>query len=419
MEPITGTRSQLDVERIRQDFPILNREIHGHRLVYLDNAATTQRPQSVIDAVSEFYASYNANIHRAVHTLSYEATVAYEKAHKLVAQFINARSWREIIFVRNATEGLNLIAHAFGLWHLHEGDEVVLTIMEHHSNIVPWQMLARYRGIKLHFVDVDEQGCLRLDQYFELIQRPRVRVASFTMASNVLGTINPVEEMTKAARERGILTVIDGAQAVPHLPVDVQKIGCDALVVSGHKMLAPTGIGFVYARKELLEQWEPFLYGGDMIETVTTESATWNELPWKYEAGTPNIAGGIGLGAAVEYLSSLGMEAVYHHEKDLLSYALERLKTIPGIKLYGPENAPRLAVISFTIEKTHPHDIAHILDEHGIAVRSGHHCAQPLMNRLGMDNTARASFYIYNDRDDVDRLLEALWKVVKVFKIVQ
>ncbi len=413
----TETTHRLDIPAIRNDFPIFQRQVNGHRLVYLDNAATTQRPQQVIDAIARYYREYNANIHRAVHTLSYEATVAYEKAHKRIARFINARSWREIIFVRNATEGLNLLAHAYGLWHLHEGDEVVLTIMEHHSNIVPWQMLQRYRGIKLHFVDVDDQGRLRLEQYYELIQRPRVRVASFTMASNVLGTINPVEEMTRAARERGILTIIDAAQGLPHLPVDVQQIGCDALVASGHKMLGPTGIGFVYARKEWLEKLEPFLYGGDMIQTVTTESATWNELPWKYEAGTPNVAGGIGLGAAVDYLMSLGMDAVFHHELELLRYALNRLKELPGIHLYGPENEPRLAVISFTFEKCHPHDIAHILDEHGIAVRSGHHCAQPLMNRLGMDNTARASFYLYNDRDDVDALIEALQRVVKIFKI--
>ncbi|GBC84503.1 Cysteine desulfurase SufS [bacterium HR11] len=407
----------LDPRVIRADFPIFRREVHGRRLVYLDNAATSQRPQAVIDAVRQFYECFNANIHRAVHTLSHEATVAYEEAHKKVARFIGARSWREIVFVRNATEAMNLVAHAWGLWNLREGDEVVLTIMEHHSNIVPWHFLRKFRGIRLHFVDVDDRGRLRLDQYYELLERPRVRLAAFTMASNVLGTVNPVQEMVRAARERGIVTLIDAAQGAPHLPIDVQALGCDFLAVSGHKMLGPTGIGFLYAREEVLQTMEPFLYGGDMISRVTTEGAEWNELPWKYEAGTPHIAGGIGLGAAVDYLMHLGMDRVYEHERRLLAYALERLQTVPGIRLYGPEEGPRVGVISFTFEKAHPHDVAHILDEHGVAVRSGHHCAQPLMRRLGMDNTVRASFYIYNDEEDVDVLVEALQKVVRIFKI--
>jgi len=406
-----------DPRVLRADFPIFRREVHGRRLVYLDNAATSQRPQAVIDAVRQFYECFNANIHRAVHTLSHEATVAYEEAHKKVARFVGARSWREIVFVRNATEAMNLVAHAWGLWNLREGDEVVLTIMEHHSNIVPWHFLRKLRGIRLHFVDVDDQGRLRLDQYYELLERPRVRLAAFTMASNVLGTVNPVQEMVRAARERGIVTLIDAAQGAPHLPIDVQALGCDFLAASGHKMLGPTGSGFLYAREEMLQAMEPFLYGGDMISKVTTEGAEWNELPWKYEAGTPHIAGGIGLGAAVDYLMNLGMDRVYEHERRLLAYALDRLKQIPGIRLYGPEEGPRLGVISFTFEKAHPHDVAHILDEHGIAVRSGHHCAQPLMNRLGMDNTVRASFYIYNDEADVDALVEALQKVVRIFKI--
>ncbi len=407
----------LDAKVLRADFPIFRREVHGRRLVYLDNAATSQRPQAVIDAVRQFYECYNANIHRAVHTLSHEATVAYEEAHKKVARFVGARSWREIVFVRNATEAMNLVAHAWGLWNLREGDEIVLTIMEHHSNIVPWHFLRKFRGVRLHFVDVDDQGRLRLDQYYELLDRPRVRLAAFTMASNVLGTVNPVPEMVRAARERGVVTLVDAAQGAPHLPIDVQALGCDFLAASGHKMLGPTGIGFLYAREELLQAMEPFLYGGDMISKVTTEGAEWNELPWKYEAGTPNIAGGIGLGAAVDYLMHLGMDRVYEHERHLLTYALERLKSVPGIRLYGPEEGPRLGVISFTFEKAHPHDVAHILDESGVAVRSGHHCAQPLMHRLGMDNTVRASFYIYNDEEDVDVLVEALQKVVRIFRI--
>ncbi|MCS7311663.1 MAG: cysteine desulfurase [Acidobacteria bacterium] len=407
----------LDAKALRTDFPIFRREVHGRRLVYLDNAATSQRPQAVIDAVRQFYECSNANIHRAVHTLSHEATVAYEEAHKKVARFVGARSWREIIFVRNATEAMNLVAHAWGLWNLREGDEVVLTIMEHHSNIVPWHFLRKLRGIRLHFVDVDDSGQLRLDQYYDLLERPRVRLAAFTMASNVLGTVNPVQEMVRAARERGIVTLVDAAQGAPHLPIDVQTLGCDFLAASGHKMLGPTGSGFLYAREEILQTMEPFLYGGDMISKVTTEGAEWNELPWKYEAGTPHIAGGIGLGAAVDYLMHLGMDRVYEHERHLLAYALERLQSIPGIRLYGPEEGPRLGVVSFTFEKAHPHDVAHILDEHGVAVRSGHHCAQPLMKRLGMDNTVRASLYIYNDEADVDALVEALQKVVRIFKI--
>ncbi len=402
---------------IREDFPILHRKVHDHRLIYLDNAATTQRPRSVIESVKSFYEQTNANIHRAVHILSYEATVAYELAHKKVAQFIRAKSWREIIFVRNTTEGLNLLAYALGLWHLKEGDAVVITLMEHHSNIVPWQMLRRLKGIKLYFTRVTKDGLIDLDHYMELIEKPEVKVVSMTMASNVLGTVTPFQEMVHEARKRGKITILDGAQAVPHIPVDVQAIGCDALVASGHKMLGPTGIGFVYARRSFLEELEPFLYGGDMIETVTTETATWNELPWKFEAGTPNIAGGVAMSAAIDYLQDIGMDAVYEHEKELLEYALEHLRDIPGIHMYGPEEGPRLGVLSFTMDKAHPHDIAHILDEHGIAVRSGHHCAQPLMNFLGMDNAVRASFYIYNDKDDVDALVEALKKVVKIFRI--
>lgn len=417
MEPLSLTTKTLDVEAVRKDFPILQRRVNGHPLVYLDNAATTQRPLQVIQSVSDFYRNYNANIHRAVHTLSYEATNAYENAHKIVAHWINAASWREIIFVRNTTEGLNLVTQAHGLWHLQEGDEIVLTLMEHHSNIVPWQMLTRLKGVRLHFVDVDDSGRLRLDQFYELIERPKVKVAAFTMASNVLGTVNPVKEMTMAARRQGILTVIDAAQGAPHLPIDVRALDCDFLVASGHKMLGPTGIGFVYGRLSRLQEMEPFLYGGDMIQTVTMESATWNELPWKFEAGTPNIAGGIGLGVAVEYLSHIGMTQIYEHEHQLLQYALQQLSELPGIRLYGPVDGPRLGVISFIFEKAHPHDIAHILDEYGIAVRSGHHCAQPLMNRLGMDNTVRASFYIYNGMEDIDRLVDALRKVIKIFHI--
>ncbi len=405
----------LDPRAIRRDFPIFARTVHGKPLFYLDNAATTQRPQAVIDAIMGYYCRYNANVHRAVHTLSHEASVAYEEAHKKAAKFINARSWKEIVFTRNATEALNLVAYAWGLHNLHPGDEVVVTIMEHHSNLVPWQMLRELRKIQLKFLDVTDEGRLKLDDLSQLLTK-RTKLVGVIYASNVLGTINPVGEIVAEAKRIGAVTVIDAAQAAPHMPINVQELGCDFLAVSGHKMLGPTGIGFLYGRRELLEAMHPFLHGGDMISTVTTESVTFNELPWKFEAGTPNIAGGIGLGAAIDYLSALGLENIYAHEQKILEYALAKLSQIAGLEIYGPkETKDRLAVISFNLEGVHPHDVAGVLDEAGIAVRSGHHCAQPLMSRLGMDNTARASFYIYNSEDDVDALVEALRTVQKLF----
>ncbi len=415
-KPAQAKAKELDPHRIREDFPILQREIHGKPLAYLDNAATTQRPKVVIETLTRFYERHNANVHRAVHTLSHEASVAYENAHKKVAKFINARSWREIVFTRNATEALNLVAYAWGFWNLSEGDEVVLTIMEHHSNLVPWLMLRERRGIVLQFVDVDDRGRLRLDQLREAIT-PKTKLVGAIHASNVLGTVNPVQEIVEEAHRVGALTVIDAAQSAPHIPIDVQELDCDFLAASGHKMLGPTGTGFLYAKRELLEQMDPFLHGGDMIATVTLEGVTWNELPWKYEAGTPSIADGIALGAAVEYLLDLGMEAVYAHERKLLEYALERLLSLEGLVVYGPHDPEdRLGVISFNVEGVHPHDLAGILDEEGIAVRSGHHCAQPLMARLGMDNTARASFYLYNTEDEIDRLLEGIQKAQRLFR---
>lgn len=405
----------LDPKIIKRDFPIFTRTIHGKSLIYLDNAATTQRPQAVIDAVTDYYRRYNANVHRAVHTLSHEASVAYEEAHKKAAQFINARSWREIVFTRNATEAINLVAYAWGLHNLQPDDEVLVTIMEHHSDIVPWQMLRELKKIRLKFLDVTDEGRLKLDELPKLLTR-RTKLVGVIYASNVLGTINPAREIVAEAKRVGAVTVIDAAQAAPHIPLDVQALGCDFLAVSGHKMLGPTGIGFLYGRRELLESMHPFLHGGDMIATVTTESVTFNELPWKFEAGTPNIAGGIGLGAAIDYLSALGLESVYAHEQKLLAYALDKLSQIDELEIYGPrETKDRLAVISFNLKGVHPHDVAGILDEAGIAVRSGHHCAQPLMRRLGMDNTARASFYIYNSEDDVDALVDALKTAQKLF----
>lgn len=409
---ITGTK--IDIEKIRSDFPILSRAINGYSIIYFDNAATTQRPKQVIDAVKNFYETTNANIHRAVHTLSYEATIAYEEAHKKIAKFINAGSWREIIFTRNATEAINLVAYAWGLRHLQENDEVIVTIMEHHSNIVPWQWLRKFKGIKLRFVDVTDDGYLKLEEFEKLIT-PKTKFIGIVHASNVLGTINPVKEITQIAKSKGCYVLIDGAQSTPHIKIDVQDIGCDFFTASGHKMLGPTGIGFLYARREILEEMDPFLYGGDMISTVTTEGATWNELPWKFEAGTPNIAGGIGLGVAVDYLQEIGMDKVFEHEKELLHYAFERMSEIPDIEIYGPKEN-RLGVISFNIRGIHPHDIAGVLDQYGIAVRSGNHCTQPLLARLGVENTVRASFYIYNTFDEIDRFVDVLKKAVKIFK---
>ena len=402
---------------IRKDFPIFERRVHGKSLIYLDNAATSQKPRCVIETVKKFYESTNANVHRAVHTLSHEASVLYEEAHKKAAQFVNAKSWREIIFTRNATEAINLVAYGWGLWNLKEGDEVLITLMEHHSDIVPWLMLRRRKNITLKFLGVDENGRLKLEQLSKLLT-PRTKLVGVVHASNVLGTVNPVAELASEAKKVGALVLVDAAQSAPHIPIDVQTLNCDFLAASGHKMLGPTGIGFLYAKRELLEQMEPFLHGGDMISTVTTEGATWNELPWKYEAGTPNIADGIALGVAIDYLQGLGMENIYKHEQKLCEYALEKLSEVNGIEIYGPKDAcDRLAVISFNVKGVHPHDLASILDDEGIAVRSGHHCAQPLMRQLGMDNTARASFYIYNTEDEVDALVSALEKAKKIFGV--
>lgn len=405
----------LKAYEIRNDFPILERKIRGKPLIYLDNAATTQKPISVIEAEKRFYEETNANIHRAVHTLSYESTVLYQDSHKKIANFIGADSWREIIFTRNATESINLVAYGWGLHNLKEGDEVLITIMEHHSNIVPWQMVRNSRGIKLRFLDVDDTGRLKLDELPKLLSE-RTKLVGIIHASNVLGTVNPLEEIIKEAKKVGALVLVDAAQSVPHFPLDVNQIGCDFLVASGHKMLAPTGTGFLYGRRELLDQMEPFLYGGDMIETVTVEKATWNELPWKYEAGTPNIAGGIGLGAAVDYLHKLGMEKIIAHERELVIYALESLADFPWIDIYGPKDGERVGVISFNIRGVHPHDVAGILDEEGIAVRSGHHCAQPLMRRLGIENAVRVSFYLYNTKEEIDKLTEVLREAKRLFE---
>ena len=386
----------MDVERIREDFPILKRKINGHPLIYFDNTATTQKPVQVINAIKEFYEKYNANIHRGVHTLSQEASELYEKAHEKVADFINA-DWREVIFVRNTTEAINLVANILDL----EDGEVVVSMMEHHSNLVPWQ------DKNLKVVNIKKDGTLDMEDLKEKITK-KTKLVAITHVSNVLGTINPVEEIGKMAHEVGALFLVDGAQSVPHMPIDVRKMDCDFLAFSGHKMLGPTGIGVLYGKKDLLEELPPFLKGGDMISHVWVDKATWNELPWKYEAGTPNIAGGVGLGAAVDYLKSIGVENVRRHEEELVRYALDGLSSL-GVEIYGPEE--RGGLISFNLDGIHPHDVAYFLDRKGIAVRSGHHCAQPLMRYFGIKGTVRASFYIYNTKWEIDKFLDVLKEV--------
>jgi cysteine desulfurase / selenocysteine lyase len=414
MTQTTSEGFQAETLRLREDFPILSRKIHGHDLAYLDNAASTQRPRQVVESMTRFYYESNANIHRAIHTLGFEATVAYEEAHRKVARFIGAKSWKEIVFVRNATEGLNLVAVAWGGANLRAGDEVIVSIMEHHSNFVPWQMLRERLGITLKFIPVTSAGTLDLEAARKLIT-PRTRLVGVVHASNVLGVVNPVAELGAMARSVGAKFLVDGAQSLPHMPVDVNDLGCDFLVASGHKMLGPTGIGFLWAHKDLLKEMPPFMTGGDMIATVTEESSTWNELPWKFEAGTPAVAEGIGLGTAVDYLSEVGMGTVKGIEADLRDYLLPRLLEIPGLTLYGHREGDHLAVFSFNLEGVHPHDGANMLDRLGIAVRSGHHCAQPLMAKMGMDNTLRASFYLYNTREEADRLLAGLRELNRMF----
>lgn len=416
MEKLIKSTTVLDPHLIKNDFPVFKRRVNGKPLIYLDNAATSQKPESVINSIDNYYRNHNSNIHRGVHTLSYESTVMYEEAHKKVAEFIGAEDWRNIIFTRNATESINLLAYGWGLHNLKEGDEILITIMEHHSNIVPWQMLRDLKGIKINVLGVDEKGNLKLDDLPGLLSE-RTKLVSVIHASNVLGTVNPVKYITQEAKKVGALVLIDAAQSIPHLSIDVNDIGCDFLVASGHKMLGPTGIGFIYGRTELLQDMEPFMYGGDMIEKVTIEKTTWNELPWKFEAGTPNIVGGIGLGVAVDYLQNIGLTNIYNHEEELLTYALEKMAEYDWIKIYGHKSdSQSVGVISFNIEGIHPHDVAGMLDEQGIAVRSGHHCAQPLMRELSMDFAARVSFYLYNTKEEIDLCIETLKKIKKLFE---
>jgi cysteine desulfurase / selenocysteine lyase len=403
-----------DVESIRKDFPILQRTVHGKPLVYLDNAATSQKPLAVIDALVEYYERYNANIHRGLHTLAEEATARYEEVREKVRRFINAPDKASIIFTRNATESMNLVAYAWGRTHIRAGDEIVLTAMEHHSNIVPWQVLAKETGAVLRFVDIDDEGRLR-DDWGEMIGE-KTRLVALTQMSNALGTINPVREIANAAHRHGALVLVDGAQSVAHMPVDVQDLDCDFLAFSGHKMLGPTGVGVLYVRRSVLDDMTPFLTGGHMISKVSLEETTWNELPWRFEAGTPNIADVIAFGAAIDYLESLGMETVRRHDVELTTYALDVLSQIPNLKLYGPSDpSDRGCAISFNYGELHPHDLGTVLDSYGVAIRAGHHCAQPLMNRLGVPATARASLYVYNRREEIDVLAEGIQEAARFF----
>ena len=403
------------IETIRADFPIFERKVHGNRLIYLDNAATSQKPASVISTINEFYSTCNANIHRGVYQLSEEATGRYEEAHRKVAGFINANSYKEIVFVRNATEAINLIAYSWGRANVKAGDVILLTEMEHHSNLVPWQLLAEEKGASLEFISVSKNGLLDpqdLKKRFD----GRIRLIAVTHMSNVLGTINPVKLITKFAHDNGALILIDAAQTVPHCPVDVQEIDCDFMAFSGHKMLAPNGIGVLYAKKEILEDMRPFIGGGDMILEVKLRKSKWNELPWKFEAGTPAVAEGIALGKAIDYLKSIGMESIKSYEKQIVSYAMERLSKIEGIEIYGPPPKVRGGLVSFNLSDIHPHDIAAVLDYDGIAIRAGHHCAQPLHEKLGISASARASFYFYNTMEEVDKLVSSLYKAKKLFE---
>ena len=404
------------MEKVRADFPILKRKVHGRRLVYVDNAATTQKPQVVIDSLVDYYSRYNSNVHRSVHTLGEEATAAYESSREKVSKFVNSPA-KGLVFVRGTTEATNLVRFAWGEKNVKKGDLILTTLMEHHSNIVPWQLLARSKGASLKFVGLESDGTLDKGNLEDLLKESPKLVA-VTHCSNVLGTINDVRTICSMARAAGATTVVDGAQSVPHMPVDTGSIGADFYAFSGHKMLGPTGIGALVARKGLLEEMEPFHGGGEMIKEVFLDHATWNEVPYKFEAGTVNIAGAIAFGAATDYLSSIGMEKVREHEMHLLEYALDTLSKVKGFRSYGTGDlSKRGGVVSFNLGDVHPHDLATILDEEGIAIRSGHHCAQPLMRWLDVAATSRASFYLYNSYDDVDALKAGLEKAGSIFKL--
>jgi len=406
-------------KNIRKDFPILKRTVRDNKpLVYLDNASTTQKPNQVIDAITDYYQNHNANIHRAVYALAEESTEAYETARDKIANFVNVKNRQEIIFVRGTTEAINLVAYAWGRSHVDEGDIIVTTEYEHHSNIVPWQLLTQEKRAKLEYIGMDDNGELNLDDLDKYLATGKVKLVTFSLMSNVLGTITDAKKIIEKCKAAGVLTLIDGAQAVPHMKVDLDTLGCDFFAFSGHKMLAPTGVGILWVRKSVLQTMNPFHGGGDMIREVHKYETTWNELPYKFEAGTPNIADVIGFGAAIDYLTKIGMDNVRQHEIELTTYAMEKFAKIPGLQIYGTKDiAKRGGVISFNFADVHPHDVADIIDKEGISLRSGHHCAQVLMERLNVAATSRASFYIYNTKEDVDALIDSLNIVAKVFKL--
>ena len=410
-----SSATHLDTDTIRRDFSILAEQVNGKQVVYFDSGASSQRAESVVQAMNDYMHHFNANIHRGVYKFSEEATLHYERAHVKVAKFINARSSKEIIFTRNTTESINLVAYSWGRANIKPGDEILATVMEHHSNIVPWQMLAEMTGATLRYLDITPDGYLDLSDIDNAIN-PRTRIVAVTHQSNVLGTINPIADLARRAHVVGAVILVDGAQSVPHMPVDVQALDCDFLAFSGHKMVGPTGIGVLYGKRALLEAMPPFMTGGDMIREVTLQKTTWNELPWKFEAGTPAIAEGIGLGAAVDYLRGVGMEQVRQHDLELTRYAIARMHEIPDLTIYGPQNAEdRGGVVAFTLADIHAHDLATLLDQDGVCVRAGHHCTQPLHDRMNVEATARASFYIYNTTAEVDAFIESLWRARKAF----
>lgn len=398
----------IDAEKIREDFPIFKRKINDKRFIYLNNAATTQKPKQVIEAISDFYSNHHGSVHRGTNQLSFEASSAYDAARKKIAGFIGAQE-NELVFTRNTTESLNLLAYSLCKGKLKEGDEVLVSQMEHHSNMVPWQQLGKKFGYKLKFIPVNKDGTLNTENLNELITK-KTRVVSVTQCSNVLGTFNDVKEIVKAAHDNESIAVVDGAQSVPHKKIDVKELGCDFLAFSGHKMLGPTGIGALYGKKESLEELEPFLYGGDMIAEVGFEKTVFAEIPSRFEAGTPNSAGAIGLGAAVSYIERIGMENVFSHELALSKHAFEKLGELDSVTMYGPKPEKKAAVFSFNVKNIHPHDVGSVLDQFGIAIRTGHHCAQPLMRTLGITGSARMSAYIYNSKEDIDDAVEALKK---------
>jgi cysteine desulfurase / selenocysteine lyase len=406
---------KLDARRLRADFPIFEQEFHGKPLAYLDSAATAQKPRQVLDTLRTFYETSYANVHRGVYELSERSTAAYEGARQKLATFVNSSSPREIIFTRNATEGLNLVAYAWGLVNLGPDDLVVVTELEHHSNFVPWQYVAKRSGADFRMIPLDDQGELDLSELESVTEGKRVRVVAANLVSNSLGTVNPLERLSAWAHEQGAIMVADGAQAAPHRAIDVQALGVDFLAFSSHKLCGPTSVGALWGRHELLEAMEPFNLGGHMIRSVRLEETTWGEVPAKFEAGTQPIAEAVGFGAAVDYLNAIGLEAIEAHEHDLTEYALGRLGEIPGLKLYGPPVARRAGIVSFNVEGVHPHDVAQVLDIEGVAIRAGHHCCQPLMQKLGVAATNRASFYLYTVPEEIDRLVEGLHKVRKVF----